>query len=255
MAKILLRCIGRYVKGTGISNVLIECSIFGVNAVESVLQQGMNYARGLKGMLMLGEVFFRLHVALFLNSQSAVQSEFENLCQMQQKISSAENKVDHLDLDVNAENVFKCFREFVDRGEQLLYWDKFLIRVQILRNLIRSDRQGLWQLLLDTVQELQPVFAMLDCINFQRWSSLYLEDMRRLPKTAPEVREMFLKGKHVVKRNQRKFTAVAADMALEQTINRSQKSSAGFIGRTRENDFVAEWEITHHERLMISNFF
>ena len=58
---------------------------------------------------------------------------------------------------------------------------------------------------------------------------------------------MFMKGKHVVKRYQHKFMAASADMALEQTINRSQKSSSGIIGCTKQKQFVAEWEITHHE--------
>ena len=59
---------------------------------------------------------------------------------------------------------------------------------------------------------------------------------------------MFMKGKHVVKRYQHKFMAVAADITLEQTINISQKSSSGIIGCTKQKQFVAEWEITHHER-------
>ena len=58
---------------------------------------------------------------------------------------------------------------------------------------------------------------------------------------------MFMKGKHVVKRYQHKFMAVAADITLEQTINISQKSSSGIIGCTKQKQFVAEWEITHHE--------
>lgn len=81
-----------------------------------------------------------------------------------------------------------------------------------------------------------------------------LEDMRRLPKTALEVHEMFMKGKHVIW-YQHKFTAVTVDMELEQTVNRSQKSSSGIVGRTKQKQFVAEWELTHLERLTISNLF
>lgn len=131
-------------------------------------------------------------------------------------------RVDHLDLDVNVnvEMLLTDFEKFVDTGrqtEQILYWDNFLRLLQLLRNLICSDRQGLWELHLDAVQKLQPVFAVFDCINYHGWSSLYLEYMRRLPQTVSEVHEIFMKGKHVVKRY--KFTAVAADMALEQTMN------------------------------------
>ena len=44
-------------------------------------------------------------------------------------------------------------------------------------------------------------------------------------------------------------------MALEQTINRSQKSSSGIIGNTKRKEFVAQWEIAYHEVLLIGNLF
>ena len=56
--------------------------------------------------------------------------------------------------------------------------------------------------------------------------------MRKLPETAPEIHEAFLTGKFVVKRTNGRFKAMEADMALEQTIDKSQKSSSGIIGST-----------------------
>ena len=43
------------------------------------------------------------------------------------------------------------------------------------------------------------------------------------------------------------------DMCLEQTINKSQKSSSGIIGNTKKKDFVAQWELIHHELLSVCN--
>jgi hypothetical protein len=40
---------------------------------------------------------------------------------------------------------------------------------------------------------------------------------------------------------------------LEQTINRSQKSACGIIGKTRKKKFVAMLELIYHEMLAISN--
>lgn len=80
-----------------------------------------------------------------------------------------------------------------------------------------------------------------------------MEDMRRLPETAPEVYEMFKAGKAVVKRGTNPFSSVGADMCLEQSINRSKKSSSGVIGTTRRKLYVAQWELIYHEMLAISN--
>ena len=43
-------------------------------------------------------------------------------------------------------------------------------------------------------------------------------------------------------------------MCLEQTINRSQKSSSGIIGASRRKKFVAEWELIYHELLAVFNY-
>lgn len=93
MAKIVLSCLGKYLRGSGISNVFIECSVFGVNVVESVLH-GKNYVGGVKGMFMLGETMFRLQVKSFLEEHSieSYASQFEKLLHIQQNISLAWEK-------------------------------------------------------------------------------------------------------------------------------------------------------------------
>ena len=57
--------------------------------------------------------------------------------------------------------------------------------------------------------------------------------MYKLANTAPEVYQAFIAGKFVVKRTYEKFNAVGANMALGQTINRSQKSASGIMGNTK----------------------
>ena len=48
------------------------------------------------------------------------------------------------------------------------------------------------------------------------------------------------------------FNAVAPNMKLEQSIQRSKKDSGGIIGQTKQNAFVTEWELAYHEVLDIS---
>ena len=76
-----------------------------------------------------------------------------------------------------------------------------------------------------------------------------------LPTEHPDIYELFLGGHFVVKTNIGSFNAVAPDMKLEQTIQRSKKSSGGVIGQTSNIKFVTEWELTYHEVLSICNMF
>ena len=143
------------------------------------------------------------------------------------------------------------------KRETFEYWDAFIQMVSLLKDLIRADCERNWNLHLQTVQACLPVFALFDCTNYLCWCSLYLENMRKLPEIAPEVHRNFSAGKFVVKRSPGLLRAVGADMCLEQTINRSQKSTmmsmAGIIGSTRRKQFVAQWEIIYHEMLVISS--
>ena len=62
-----------------------------------------------------------------------------------------------------------------------------------------------------------------------------------------------MEGKLVVKSNPGYFKAVAPDMKLEQTIQRSQKSFGGIIGQTKQVGYVTECGPIYHEVLAISN--
>lgn len=143
----------------------------------------------------------------------------------------------------------------VAKVKHLPYWDYFIEMVDIVRNLVRADREGLWDLHLDSVQKAIPLFAIFDSTNYLRWCSIYLEDMRKLPETSPDIYQMFLAGKFVVKRSSQPFSAVAPDMCLEQTINRSSKSSSGIIGNTRRKEYVGQWNLIYHEMLAVANSF
>ena len=54
MAKVVLGCLGKYLKESGAENILVESCVFGVSVVDSVLE-ARNYSRSLKGMQLLNE--------------------------------------------------------------------------------------------------------------------------------------------------------------------------------------------------------
>ena len=140
--------------------------------------------------------------------------------------------------------LFRNFDHFTDdansSNETFKYWDTFIYLIQHIENLVHADRDGYWTLHVQAVQALLPIFAAFDSTNYLRWCSLYLEDIHKLPDTVPDVHQAFMAGKFVVKRTHGRFNAVRADMALEQTINQSQKSAFGIIGNTRKKKFVGD---------------
>ena len=66
--KILLSCIGKYLKHSGIESIFIETELFGVCVTDQVLS-GTNYARSVKGFNFLAEALRRLQIMEFLQKK------------------------------------------------------------------------------------------------------------------------------------------------------------------------------------------
>ena len=64
------------------------------------------------------------------------------------------------------------------QSETFSYWNTVINMVHILKDLVRADREGNLELHLRSIQLALPMFAGCDRINYLRWASVYLEDMR-----------------------------------------------------------------------------
>ena len=91
-----------------------------------------------------------------------------------------------------------------------------------LENLIRSDREGNWDLHLQTVQALLPIFLGFDSTKYIRWGSLYLENLRNLPQTAPEINIAFQDGKFVALKGNPVDYLQGFDHGFEDEVERAE---------------------------------
>ena len=126
--------------------------------------------------------------------------------------------------------------------------------VDVVYDLLRADRDGMWGLHLDDVQCSLYLFAAFDSSNYLRWCSIYLKDMNRLPKTAPYAYEHFSSGNFPIKDKSGRFNAVGGDQKLEQSINLSSKCSDGVIGHPKQKQYIAQWDLIYQEMMAVQNF-
>ena len=73
------------------------------------------------------------------------------------------------------------------------------------------------------------------------------ENEKACPWTPTSVQTFYYGEKFVVKTNAGYFKVVAADMKLEQRIQRSTKGPRGIIGQTKHRTYFTEWELAYHE--------
>ena len=123
--------------------------------------------------------------------------------------------------------VYVLYKEFTDRSaaasEMVQYLGTLLNLVKILKKLISADRGRNWKGHLQAIQDMIPVFCLTGSISYQRYCSLYLEMMHKLPEENLSIYKEFMEGKFVVKIFAGFFNAVVPDMKLEQSIQRSKK--------------------------------
>ena len=107
----------------------------------------------------------------------------------------------------------------VENSQMYNYFENFLNMVELIHDLVAADREGDWEAHLLVVQNILPIFRELFnySINYLRYGSLYLENMRRKPEEHPEIYTKFMQC-HEVKQRYGSLNGVAGDMKLEQTI-------------------------------------
>ena len=74
------------------------------------------------------------------------------------------------------------------------------------------------------------LFTATGHTHYAKSARLYVQEMRKLPKTHRWLYAQFLLGHHTVQRTTRNWTSVWTDLAIEQTLMRSIKSRGGPTG-------------------------
>lgn len=253
-----LACVGRYLRESGIEYLLVEAGIFGVNVVDQVLQ-GSNYARSIKGFFLIAEVLERLQLQQFFDKHNdAFENEVSLLIDLQESFNAGEFdlcKTFMSDFKNQSQNFIECYKNFEKRRSEefslFKYWNNTLKMIRLIRNLLRADRSGNFALHVECIKKMQPLFHIMDRINYTRWCSVYLNDLLGLQENYPAIYEEFVKGNSVVKATDIPFSSVGPDQRLEQTANRSKKSVGEIIGQTNIKEYVNKWNLIHHEMLAI----
>ena len=106
-------------------------------------------------------------------------------------------------------------------------WIQYLDMVKILQLFIKAERTGNWELHLDAVRKMLPIFAAAGHILYAKSAYLYLQQMEGLPKSHPEVYQKFSEGFHVIRRSDRYWAGLSTDLVIEQVLMRSMKTSGG----------------------------
>lgn len=129
---------------------------------------------------------------------------------------------------------------------QFQFWHMVLDMELVIFLLIRSFREGNFDLYRESLSELIPYFFSNNNVNYARWLPVHLRDMMSLEQRHPDVASEFHKGNFVVHKTRKDFSAMAIDQAHEQN-NAVVKGDGGAVGLTEDQGALRRWMVAGPE--------
>ena len=103
-------------------------------------------------------------------------------------------------------------------------WLQYIEYVETLKECIRAERKGDWNLHLIAISKMLNLFAATGHINYAKSASLYLQLMQKLPNDHPWLYNCFQEqGFDIVRRSSRFWAGIWTDLTIEQVMMRATK--------------------------------
>lgn len=179
------------------------------------------------------------------HSQEIFSSALNKISKLKSSVSkkkslSSQKLLKELPADEDVKSLHAAIRLFdetcASQSEQCQFWKNFRHIIEVIKNLVRADRDGDFLLSVKSIQQLCPIFLGADAIHYLRYASFFLKTLKSLKRDNPDLYSAFLRGDFVIKTSTGHFNAVAVHMKLKQTIQISAKSVGGIIGRSKAVD-------------------
>jgi len=114
--------------------------------------------------------------------------------------------------------------------------------IEPLKQFIKAEKTGNWDLHLQSVERMLPYLAASGHNLYVKSAYLYLQQMNELQETHPVIYEKFINGFHVIRRSDRYWAGLATDLTIEQTLMRTLKSTGGMTrGKGMTEVQRAQW--------------
>uniref|UniRef100_UPI00358E5A52 uncharacterized protein n=1 Tax=Myxine glutinosa TaxID=7769 RepID=UPI00358E5A52 len=118
------------------------------------------------------------------------------------------------------------------------FWDLITQYEILILIFVRAHRERNFTLYISVLEELVPLFFALDHVNYARWLSVHIRDMKSLPKA---IRDEFETRHHwVISKSTHRYSAIPVDQAHEQE-NKVVKGSGGAVGLTENPVAFKRW--------------
>lgn len=222
-----LKCLGKYIEGSGIDTAWEICGMCGSATVNQILE-GRHIYRGIQAHTMTIIALHSLYSESILTSedQKAIREIYSVLCDDNEDIGTSVLNVKQKLLDAG---VFEKLNIVASSASPTaVFLCSYMRQVMNLLNYIGGTRLRNWMQHLATTEDMFKYFHAHDQSNYSKWALLYLADMLELQTTDPESWKFLEDGNFAVSKNEVAFTSIDPDHTIEHE-HRPMKMKGGFV--------------------------
>jgi len=235
-----LGILGKRFEDAGLRDLCIEAGIVAEGSVTSVMA-GRQYNRSLRTHKYIYEALFRLLWAGFLlwlkEQQPTQMNQIDQLLELLSDLLDTSRQSSKYEETLNHELFLQMLEHFEKYCEHLRHtngplsalWMSYFDMVGgVLLALIRSSREGDWNLHMAAVRGMIVWCFAYDRQNYARYLPVYYAEMSQLRNDHPEVLQHFLEGEFSVQLGEKNpFAKIPLDQTIEETANRDTKVAGG----------------------------
>ncbi|CAG2218584.1 Kinesin heavy chain,Kinesin-like protein KIN-14Q,Kinesin-like protein KIF18B,Kinesin-like protein KIF3B,Kinesin-like protein KIN-12D,Kinesin-like protein KIN-7I,Chromosome-associated kinesin KIF4,Kinesin-like protein KIN-12B,Kinesin-like protein KIN-12E,Kinesin-like protein 5,Kinesin-II 85 kDa subunit,Kinesin-II 95 kDa subunit,Kinesin-like protein KIF15-A,Kinesin-related protein 3,Kinesin-like protein unc-104,Kinesin-like protein KIF18A,Kinesin-like protein KIN-14P,Kinesin-1 heavy chain,Kinesin-like protei len=146
------------------------------------------------------------------------------------------------------------FRQSRSKYKTANLWFQYMDMICILRDFIKAERTGNWTLHLESLKAMLPYFTASGHNLYAKSAWIYINQMECLKEHNAEVAALFEAGYHVIRRTDQYWAGISSDLAIEQALMRSIKTTGGLTrGRGMSESQRALWILSMPDCAEVNN--
>ncbi len=259
-----LKAVCKIIQGSGAEELIALAGICSEGTANKIVGDKGDYYQTLHAVRILNEAFTHLHWCAFETWAHENNKLFWNSHIAEVIMSIVDNDVGvdeqlHLITDIQSDledlrRSLDEFNESLQTYPTAVFWLTFLKMSDIIQEFLYYQREGGWLGTLQKSVDMLPYMAAAGHHKYAQQSlPLFIQEMKELPATAPDVHAALMDGAFVGRRRDGSHNAVSPDMLLEQTYNADAKERAGLTSITANEAARTKWVYTKHCTAAVSS--
>ena len=251
--------IGKMFGSAGLRDLAVESGVIAEGSIDKVLE-GKQYNRAVRLHKLTYEALLRLAWLGFIDwMETNHTSDLQNFNETLHVIRDLHENVcsetfESAITNQSCQRILDLFNEYLNLlrngcGDLAAFWMNYIDIVEIMLGLIRADREGDWNLHLESIRKMIPWCFAMDKTNYSRYLPVYYNQMSHLEQNNPELFSHFKRGGFSVQlRRTNPFGKIPIDQTLEETVNKDTQTSGGTKGFSLNKGAVARYYLTAEYR-------